>query len=174
MKTIATQTHDDSSEEIATLIETLLHTGRRLEELTGGEVDSVANREGQTFLLQHAQEQLRLNESVRQATVLNALPVSIALLDSQGTILSVNETWQQFGRANSAHSPRHDIGTNYLTICDKAEGDNAAEASQAAAGIRAMLNGTASTFTLEYPCHSPAEQRWFLLTVTPWQAPQRA
>ncbi len=87
------------------MIETLHHTEQRLEQLTGGEVDSVANRAGQTLLLRHAQDQLRLNESVKQAAILNALPASIALLDGQGIILSVNEAWQQFGRANAARAP---------------------------------------------------------------------
>ena len=167
MKPVKPQTPWDSSEEIATLIETLHRSGQRLEQLTGGEVDSVTNRDGQTFLLQHAQDQLRLNASSRQIAILNALPASIALLDSQGIILSVNEAWQQFGRANAVHNPGHDIGVNYLTVCDKARGDNAAEASQAAAGIRAVINGRANSFTLEYPCHSPADQRWFLMAVTP-------
>ena len=167
MKTAAPQPPRDSSEEIATLIEVLHKTGQRLEQLTGGEVDSVANRTGQTFLLQHAQERLRLNESARQAAILNALPASIALLDSQGKILSVNADWQRFGWANGAHDPQHDIGVNYLTICDQARGDDAAEASQAAAGIRAVLDGKVSTYALEYPCHSPVVQRWFLMTMTP-------
>ncbi|MFZ1545514.1 MAG: diguanylate cyclase, partial [Candidatus Nitrotoga sp.] len=30
-----------------------------------------------------------------------------------------------------------------------------------------MLGGGVKSFSLEYPCHSPTEQRWFLLTVTP-------
>ncbi len=167
MKPVTPQTPGNTSEEIATLIATLHQTGKRLEQLTGGEVDSVANRDGQTFLLQHAQEQLRLNEVARQAAILYALPASIALLDSQGKILSVNEAWQQFGHANAAQNPGYDIGVNYLAICDKARGDDATEAGQAAAGIRAVLNGKANTFTLEYPCHSPAEQRWFQMSVTP-------
>ena len=161
------KTSRDSDEEIAALIETLHVTGQRLEELTGGEVDSVVNRAGQIFLLQHAQDQWRLNESARQIAILNALPASIALLDSLGIILTVNEAWQQFGRANAVHSPGSDVGVNYLTVCDKARGDNAAEASQAAAGIRAVMDGKVSTFTLEYPCHSPTEQRWFQMTVSP-------
>ena len=167
MKPVTPQTPWDSSEEISTLIETLHRTGQRLEQLTGGEVDSVTNRHGHTFLLQHAQDQLHLNASSRQIAILNALPASIALLDSQGIILSVNEAWQQFGRDNAAHNQGHDIGVNYLAVCDKARGDDAAEASQAAAGIRAVMNGKTNGFSLEYPCHSPAEQRWFLLAVTP-------
>ncbi|MGK2952321.1 MAG: diguanylate cyclase [Thiobacillus sp.] len=167
MKTDTPQPPEDSSEEIVALIETLHLTEQRLEELTGGEVDSVANRDGQTFVLRHAQEQLRLNESARQAAILNALPASIALLDSQGKILSVNEAWQRFGHGHAAHTPGHDVGVNYLTVCDQARGDDAAEASQAATGIRAVLDGKLSTYALEYPCHSPAERRWFLMTMTP-------
>lgn len=30
-----------------------------------------------------------------------------------------------------------------------------------------MLSGDAKSFEIEYPCHSSAEQRWFLLIVTP-------
>ncbi len=42
----------DVAEEIAALIAMLHETGKRLEELTAGEVDTVANDEGQTFVLQ--------------------------------------------------------------------------------------------------------------------------
>jgi EAL domain-containing protein (putative c-di-GMP-specific phosphodiesterase class I) len=38
------------------LIKTLLESGQRLEELTAGEVDSIADSLGRTFLLQRAQE----------------------------------------------------------------------------------------------------------------------
>ena len=30
-----------------------------------------------------------------------------------------------------------------------------------------MLDGTRHNFILEYPCHSPSEKRWFLMSVTP-------
>ncbi len=30
-----------------------------------------------------------------------------------------------------------------------------------------MLDGTLHNFVLEYPCHSPSEKRWFLMSVTP-------
>ncbi|MGK2952320.1 MAG: PAS domain-containing protein [Thiobacillus sp.] len=135
MKTVTPQPPGDSSEEIAALIELLHKTGQRLEQLTGGEVDSVANRTGQPFLLQHAQERLRLNEAVREAAILNALPANIALLDTQGLIVLVNEAWRRFGDANAAHGPGHEVGINYLAVCDKAEGEDAFEAQQAKEGF---------------------------------------
>jgi len=157
----------NADEEIAALIQTLHQTGERLEELTAGEVDTVADRDGRTFLLRHAQEQLRHSEAAKQAAILNALPAHIALLDTLGRIISVNEAWRQFASANVLQGPGYGIGANYLDICDDARGDDASEAHQAAAGIRSVLDGSVTSFSMEYPCHSPTEQRWFLMTVTP-------
>ena len=63
---------------------------------------------------------------------------------------------------------------NYIEICAKATGEDAAMAHEAAPGIRRVLAGAVPEFTLEYPCHAPAEQRWFSLTVTPSAAGARA
>ena len=154
-------------EDISALIETLYQTEKRLEELTDGEVDAVADRDGRTFLLRRAQEELRHSDAARQAAILNALPANIALLDTQGFVISVNEAWRRFAGANMLQSSEYGIGVNYLGICDCARGDGASEAHRAAAGIRAVLAGGAMNFSLEYPCHSPMAQRWFRLTVTP-------
>ena len=127
----------------------------------------MAGRDGATFLLQRAQEHLRHSGAGKQAAILNALPAHIALLDNQGLIISVNEAWRRFAGAHVLQGPGYEIGCNYLEICDRAQGDDASEARQVAAGIRSVLNGAVKRFSLEYPCHSPAQARWFLLTVTP-------
>lgn len=157
----------DESAEVLALIETFHATGRRLEELTAGEVDSVADRSGRPVLLEHAQEELRHVEALRQAAILNALPAHIALLDLRGRILSVNETWRRFGDANGFRGPNHGIGLDYLEVCDRARGKDAEGARETAEGIRAVLGGGAGSFTVRYPCHAPDQERWFLLMVTP-------
>jgi PAS domain S-box-containing protein len=157
----------DTSEEISALIATLHETGQRLEELTAGEVDTVANRDGQTFVLRHAQEQLRHVDEAKQAAILNALPAHVALLDVHGVILSVNEAWRRFGAANVIQRPGYAVGLNYLEICDGAQGDGASQARQIAEGIRSVLAGALKSFSIEYPCHSKTEQVWFLLSATP-------
>ena len=157
----------DARQEIPELIEQLLVLEQRLEQLTGGEVDSVASRDGRTFLLRRAQEQLRHREVGRQAAILNALPAHIALLDTQGVIIHVNEAWRQFSIVNVLHAPGHGVGLNYLTICDQARGNYSVEARQVAEGLRSVISGAAESFSIEYPCHSPTEQRWFQLIVTP-------
>ena len=149
------------------MIETLLAAGQRLEELTAGEVDTVADRDGRTFLLRGAQEQLRHSEAARQAAILNALPAHIALLDAQGIIISINEAWRRFAGTSAVHGPNYGIGLNYLEVCDMAQGAGSSEARQIAQGIRWVLSGGKESFSIEYPCHSPTEQRWFLFTATP-------
>ena len=58
-------------------------------------------------------------------------------------------------------------GVSYFNVCRRAEGADAAGALEALRGIQAVLDGSQSHFTLEYPCHSPARQRWFTLSVNP-------
>ncbi|MEX1665489.1 EAL domain-containing protein [Zhongshania arctica] len=148
--------------ETAKLIATLDEAGRRLEELTGGEVDAVLRRDGKPLLLLSAQAELRHREAARQTAILNALPAHIALIDNQGVIVSFNHAWQKFAELNGLASPGYGVGINYLEACDKA-----GEGSEAAEGIRSVLAGHSRSFSIEYPCHSPTEQRWFLMTVTP-------
>lgn len=154
-------------DEISRLIATLHDTGQRLELLTAGEVDSVSDGGGRTFLLQSAQDWLRHIEAAKQAAVLNALPAHIALLDAQGVIVTVNDAWRDFGAANIVRGPGHGVGADYLAVCDAAHGADSEEASRAAAGIRSVLDGTADRFSLEYPCHAPGEKRCFLMNVIP-------
>ena len=159
---------EEMAEEVRKLIDTLLTAERRLDLLTEGGLDAVSDSNGGgPFLLRRAQEQLRRRDASKQSGILNALPAHVALLNTEGVILSVNEAWRQFGDANALHWPGHALGANYLEICDRADGDGAAEARQAGAGIRDVLAGVKTTFSFEYACHSPTEQRWFLMRVAP-------
>jgi diguanylate cyclase (GGDEF)-like protein/PAS domain S-box-containing protein len=153
--------------KLATLIETLHSTEQQLEELTAGQVDTVANQDGQIILLRRAQEYLRQNEAAKQAAIVNALPAHIALLNWQGIVISVNAAWRRFARENGFQGDDNFVGLDYLAICDGAHGDDAVEAHRVAAGIRALLSGRSKSFSIEYPCHSPQVQRWFVMTATP-------
>lgn len=93
-------------------------------------------------------------------TLINALPANIALLDPSGQILDVNDQWRHFGRANGNPDPSFGVGSNYLTICERAS-DRAHEARQALDGLREILHGQRESMHLEYPCHAPDQKRWF-------------
>jgi diguanylate cyclase (GGDEF)-like protein len=101
--------------------------------------------------------------------VLDAMPEQIAVLGRYGTILMVNAVWQRFGRENGSPEPAG-FGVNYLEVCRRASmlgGEGAEQARRVLEGLRAVLSGTRESFQEEYPCHSPAERRWFVVTVTP-------
>lgn len=162
----------DIAEEISTLIKVLNQTGERLEHLTMGGMDPVIGGNGSYYLLPLALEQFRLREAAKQASILNALPAHIALLDNQGIIISVNEAWRRFADNNELRGAQYGIGRNYLDICSVAAGTDSSEAHQVGDGIRSVLKGGAKSYSIEYPCHSPTEQRWFQLTVTPLEDQQ--
>jgi PAS domain S-box-containing protein len=93
---------------------------------------------------------------------LDALSEHVAVLDVRGDILAVNRAWREFARANSPSPAGLSEGANYFAACASATGEGAAYAASFAAGLRAVIEGEAEEFTLEYPCHSPAGQRWFI------------
>ncbi len=101
-----------------------------------------------------------------QSDILNALPAHIAILDSDGVILSVNEAWKTFASANILNSTDFFVGQNYAEVCEKAQGEGAEEARAVAAALRRILRRQAKEFALEYPCHSLSEKRWFRLMIT--------
>jgi PAS domain S-box-containing protein len=102
--------------------------------------------------------------------ILNSIPSQVAVLDAGGTILHVNDAWSSFARDNGAADTLvNGVGTNYLEVCQSAAAPKAGEAPVAYQGIRSVLSGERMTFDLEYPCHSPKEKRWFLMTVSPFK-----
>jgi PAS domain S-box-containing protein len=107
------------------------------------------------------------NEEINRA-VLASLNTHIAVLDRNGIIVTVNESWTKFGRENglrdiTAISP----GASYLDVCRRATGADQLEAGWACQGIQAVLEGVRDEFVLEYPCHSDGVKRWFCMTATP-------
>jgi DNA-binding CsgD family transcriptional regulator len=96
-------------------------------------------------------------------TVLNALTVHVALLDAEGTIIGTNLGWKEYGEANTIDDPPDTIGMNYLAVCDTAEGESSEEAGDVARGLRSVIFGEAQEYSIEYPCHSPTEKRWFFM-----------
>lgn len=112
-------------------------------------------------------EQMRHGIAEDPSFILDALPAHIALLDSNGVILTVNESWRRFAVANVLGDQAFGVGQNYLALCERVSGDCAEQSLTAAAGIRQVLKGEATEFAIEYPCHSPERLRWFRLMVTP-------
>ncbi|MDH3641653.1 MAG: response regulator [Gammaproteobacteria bacterium] len=99
-----------------------------------------------------------------QKAIFDGLAAHIAVVDSHGTILSVNAAWQAFGEANGLRDKQFGVGVNYFSVCRAAVDPDARAALK---GIKQVLSAARPSFYLEYPCHSPDEQRWFALRATP-------
>jgi|CXWL01.1.fsa_nt_gi PAS domain S-box-containing protein len=104
-------------------------------------------------------------EALRRVCVLDALPASLALLDSFGAVVAVNEPWKRFAAANGFEGPAG-LGLNYLEVTERAAPEDPEGAGRVASALREVLNGRRHEFSLEYPCHSPTTKRWFRVDIT--------
>jgi PAS domain S-box-containing protein len=116
-----------------------------------------------------ARQSVAQSRDFLQAT-LDSLVAHVAVLDEQGEIIMTNRAWVRFAADNGARAGAGEA--NYLAVSDAATGDECA--AHAAAGLRAILDGAQSEFSLEYPCHSPTVERWFVLHATRYTGPGEA
>jgi len=96
-------------------------------------------------------------------SILNSVSAHIAIIDQNGTIIETNRAWQRFASVNQIGMQSNMLNINYLDICDTTAGEPGENGSMAAKGIRQVINGEIDEFTMDYPCHSPEEKRWFYM-----------
>ena len=112
------------------------------------------------------EEKIRASEELLRQ-VMGSLSAHIAVLDREGTIIAVNESWNKFAVENDAQKPSaFGIGINYLDVCRQAVSSDES-ARYVLEGLEDILHGRTDSFTFEYPCHWGAKQRWFELRATP-------
>lgn len=99
-----------------------------------------------------------------QAVVLDGLSAHVCLLDEAGRIVYVNRAWRAFAEANGGRHDTVGAGVSYLDVCAGATGAGAVEAGVFAHLLLEVLAGKRDEVELEYPCHGPDEQRWFVAT----------
>ncbi len=144
---------------------------RRLAEsgLVEANADLERRVEERTAELEKANENLRESELFKRS-VIDSLAAHIAVLDREGKIILVNNAWENFAEANAGIEQlgKTSIGQNYLSVCR--EEDSGGNLNDVVKNLQAILNGEQHHFTVEYPCHSPTEERWFLMQVNALQA----
>lgn len=136
--------HPQSSDEIASLSESFVNMNEALQE----------------------------SEAFNRAA-LNSLPVHAAIIDKEGHLLSVNVAWEQFARDHGDLFPCTGDGLiNFIQTCRDSTKGYGDRMQDALSGIRAVLHGETTSFTLDYVVTLPQERRWFVLSVVPLQRPQ--
>jgi diguanylate cyclase (GGDEF)-like protein len=94
--------------------------------------------------------------------LLDALGAQIAVLDAKGRVVAVNERWKRFARENGGDGSGCYVGADYLAACESASQRGDEAAGRVLSALRELLGGARGFFEVEYPCHSPTEQRWFV------------
>lgn len=101
-------------------------------------------------------------------SILDGIAANVCVLDEEGKIVAVNQAWKDFYVENGGDEAHRHEGDSYLKACTNAIQSLSPElqsASQFYIGFRELIEGRRDRFELEYPCHSPKEQRWFFVRV---------
>ena len=115
----------------------------------------------------------RLTAEGLHSAVLASVHDQIAVLDSAGTIVEINDSWRRFVR--TARARRFDFvleGENFLTACAQAaeRGDRAA--AEQLGAVRAVLDQSETRRQLEFAGASSAGQYWFEVSIEQLRRPE--
>jgi two-component system CheB/CheR fusion protein len=112
----------------------------------------------------------RLRDARRLQSVIDSLPEHVAVLDVHGTVRQVNHAWHAFAAQNDGASDAGSlaggpvgVGANYLAVLARATTPDALEVLR---GLQQVLSGRCDHYRVTYPCHSPDEQRWFVMNAS--------
>ena len=112
------------------------------------------------------------HDARRLQAILDGLPEHVAVLELDGNIRMVNAAWRRFALANGDPELKTcGTGCNYLNACGTDFQQDGDTATAALSGVRGVLDGTLPSFSIQYPCHSPGEKRWFVMNVAPIPGP---
>lgn len=99
-------------------------------------------------------------------TFLDSLLAHVAILDEQGIILAANEAWTSFDSESTAIT-RAEVGVNYFDVLQKAVALGNDYALKFILGLKEVMAGDTSSYTLTYPLKTSGDSLWFKLTVRP-------
>ncbi len=126
--------------------------------------------------LAQREDALKRSESFK-SIILNSVAAEIVVLGRDGLIQAVNERWLRFSLENGSEPgkpvPHTEVGADYLAVCEADSDGTAHGGLYASRGIQAVLDGSVPSFSLEYACDSPLQQRWFTMIVMPLGAGAR-
>jgi PAS domain S-box-containing protein len=137
------------------------YEGKSARLILANDITEVTKAQGE---LQKSIEALEIAHK-SQKSILDALPANIALLDSQGNIVSVNNGWKEFARENRLKSKNYAIGDNYIATAENADGEEREYGLNISRGIEGVIARRIDHFSMVYPCHSPRLHRWFRVEV---------
>lgn len=97
--------------------------------------------------------------------IIDSVSSNIAVLDENFNIVFVNQSWIDFGVQNGQKRAFNWLGLNYQSSCLPSEKDGDEFVVLAMKGLADIKEGKRHTFIMEYPCHSPGLDRWFIMRI---------
>ena len=101
------------------------------------------------------------SDPVLLGSMLDALSANIAVLDSEGRIIAVNDAWAHFVAVNEFKLENLGLGADYLSLPNAL---NAADTAAIAEGFRSLLDGESGPFRLEYETGGVVGRFWIRLS----------
>jgi PAS domain S-box-containing protein len=118
---------------------------------------------------QTAETAMRNGEAFTRA-VLDASATQMAVVDRGGKIVAFNDAWTRFAQENSPlfDAQKTGVGSNFFAACHLGLDHSDAEQALAAAnGVRAVLDGETTRFSMESACITEERELWFMMNATP-------
>lgn len=119
-------------------------------------------------------EAKRRQAETLHGAVLASLQDHIGVVDREGVLIEVNESWQRFVRDSGLFwMNRASLGVNYPAVCrNAARSHQDAKSEQVLAGLEAILGGDPKPFHMEYTCPTSAGELWFEMSAVPLRRPE--
>lgn len=102
---------------------------------------------------------------VVERRILDALPFTIYVVDLEGRITHVNQSWAQFAFENGAPLIAAEASVQGVSIWDTLPDRGGRE--QVKNAMAALKSGRLAHVRWEFPCSSPGEERVFLMQISP-------
>jgi PAS domain S-box-containing protein len=112
-------------------------------------------------------------EAVRlRGAIFGSLYGHVAAVDRGGIIVAVNEAWSRFVKEEGWDAVHPPLGADYLAACRRAAAAGDVAAQQVEAALDVVLRHRSSRASCEYVVHPGESERWFEMTVEPFDRPE--
>lgn len=136
----------------------LFNTQEQAEKIIGS-LQDISEQKARESYLKEAERLVR--------GIIDTVPSQICVIDSQGTLINVNQSWRNIAITTGSNPDSLCRGANYLQVCDQSADQGCKEAASIAEGIRTVISGQKDSFHSEYYLPVNERDQWFMLRVTP-------
>lgn len=118
-----------------------------------------------------AAEQVRRSEELSHA-VLGSLSAQVCVIDRAGKVVAGNDAWQRSAPVSGVDVACTLMRRNCGMSCDTASSCESADSIHARDGIRSVIDGELSSFSMEYRLAQTMGDTWHVMTVERLRVPE--